>query len=251
MKRHGNPRIFRNFIADSRMLSYPSSMVLSIFPGRTVSLRAERFLVEFIYNLMDSESVAEDRQQINASLAAELEDVRLSRQGDSDAYTRLIKQHQPFVSRILWRFSRDRLVHEELVQDVFVEAYLSLGGYRQKAPFGHWLARIATRVGYHYWKQQARRGEMESFSLAEWDQLPDKSPEEMDPGRAADVLHRLLAQLKPRDRLVLTLRYLEGCDVAETARRTGWTKSLVKVQSKRARKRLEKLFVQAGKGLTE
>ncbi len=231
------------------MLLYPSNMVLSILPGRDVSLRAGRLLVEFINRLMDSELVAEDRQQTNASHAVELEDVRLSRHGDSDAYTRLIKQHQSHVSRILWRFSRDRLVHEELVQDVFVEAYMSLGSYREKAPFDHWLSRIATRVGYRYWKQLARRGEIESFSLAEWDQLPDKSPDEMDPGQAADLLHRLLAQLRPRDRLVLTLRYLEGCDVAETARRTGWTKSMVKVQSVRARKRLEKLFAQAGKGL--
>ena len=128
---------------------------------------------------------------------------------------------------------------------------MSLGSYRQKAPLGHWLSRIATRVGYRYWKQMARRGETESFSLAEWDQLPDESPEDMDPGRAAELLHRLLARLSPRDRLVLTLRYLEGCDVAETARRTGWTKSMVKVQTMRARKRLEKLFAQAGKGLNE
>ena len=233
------------------MLSYPSNMVLSILPGRNVNLPVGRLLVELVYRLMDSELVAEDRQQTNASLAAELEDVRLSRRGDSDAYTRLIKQHQPYVSQILWRFSRDRLVHEELVQDVFVEAYMSLGSYRQKAPFGHWLSRIATRVGYRYWKQMARRGETESFSLAEWDQLPDESPEDMDPGRAAELLHRLLARLSPRDRLVLTLRYLEGCDVAETARRTGWTKSMVKVQTMRARKRLEKLFAQAGKGLNE
>lgn len=224
-------------------------MVLSILPGRNASFRAEWFLFEFVYSLMDSELVAEDRQQSNASLAAELEDVRLSRQGDSDAYTRLIKQHQSHVSRIMWRFSRDRLVHEELVQDVFVEAYMSLGSYRKKAPFGHWLSRIATRVGYRYWKQQARRQETESFTLAEWDQLPDKSPDEMEPAQAAELLHRLLGQLSPRDRLVLTLRYLEGCDVAETARRTGWTKSMVKVQSLRARKRLEKLFAQAGKGL--
>jgi len=226
-------------------------MVLTIFPGRIICSRAGWLLVELIYSIMDSEFVAEDRQQTNASLAAEIEDVRLSRRGDSDAYTRLIKQHQSHVSRILWRFSRDRLVHEELVQDVFVEAYLSLGGYREKAPFGHWLSRIATRVGYRYWKQQARRGETESFSLAEWDELPHKLPEEMDPGQAADLMHRLLAQLRPRDRLVLTLRYLEGCNVAETARRMGWTKSLVKVQSGRARKRLEKLFAQAGKGLRE
>jgi len=224
-------------------------MVFPFLPGRLVSFRDGRLLLELVYSLMDSESIAEDRQQTNTSLAAEIEDVRLSRKGDSDAYTRLIKRHQSHISRILWRFSRDKLVHEELVQDVFVEAYMSLHSYRQEAPFDHWLSRIATRVGYRYWKQQARRHETESFSLAEWDQLPDKSPDEMDAGRAAELLHRLLGQLKPRDRLVLTLRYLEGCDVAETARRTGWTKSMVKVQSLRARKRLEKLFAQAGKEL--
>jgi RNA polymerase sigma-70 factor (ECF subfamily) len=186
------------------------------------------------------------------SITAEFEDVRQSRQGDSDAYRRLIERNQEHVSRMLWRFSRDRLVHEELVQDVFVEAYLSLGSYRGKAPFAHWLSRIATRVGYHYWKSRragTRQHETQSFTLEEWDQVPDRGaagPEELDPSRAASLVHRLLAQLRPRDRLVLTLRYLEGCDVAETARRTGWTRTMVKVQSRRARKRLEKLFAQFG-----
>src|SRR5512146_2070442 len=80
--------------------------------------------------------------------ASDVDDIRLARQGDSDAYRRLVERHQNQVARILWRFSRDRLVHEELVQDVFVEAYMSLGGYNGKAPFDHWLACIATRVGY-------------------------------------------------------------------------------------------------------
>jgi RNA polymerase sigma factor (sigma-70 family) len=65
------------------------------------------------------------------------------------------------------------------------------------------------------------------------------------------LVHRLLAQLRPRDRLVLTLRYLEGCDVAETSRRTGWTKSMVKVQTNRAKKRLEKLFIQSEREMTK
>lgn len=231
------------------MVVYPSYMVLPNLPGRAVSLRVQQLWAELVRGLADSAFVPEEREKGITPTAAELEDVRQSRQGDSDAYRRLIEQHQKHVSRILWRFSRDRLVHEELVQDVFVEAYLSLGGYRGKAPFGHWLSRIATRVGYRYWKQAARRHKTESFTLEEWDQVPDESMEEMDPSRAAALVHRLLAQLRPRDRLVLTLRYLEGCDVAETARRTGWTKSMVKVQSRRARKRLEKLFAQAGKEL--
>ncbi len=113
-------------------------------------------------------------------------------------------------------------------------------------------SRIATRVGYRYWKQTARPHKTENFSLEEWDRVAapgEPGPEEMDPDRAAALVHRMLALLAPRDRLVLTLRYLEGCDVAETAHRTGWTRGMVKVQSSRARKRLGKLLAQAGKEL--
>ena len=233
-------------------------MVIPVDLRNTLSFQAEMFLDKSVRAVVDSAFAAEGRKKKeNKPDAAELEDVRQSRQGDSDAYRRLIEQHQAHVSRILWRFSRDRLVHEGLVQDVFVEAYLSLGSYCGKAPFANWLARIATRVGYRYWKQMARLRETESFTLEEWDSVidtrgnsgPNETMEEMDPSQAASLVHRLLAQLRPRDRLVLTLRYLEGCDVAETARRTGWTRSMVKAQSRRAKKRLEKLVAQAGKEL--
>ena len=180
-------------------------------------------------------------------VAMGVEDVRQSLQGDPEAYRRLIERHQEYIGRVLWRFSRDRRVHEELVQDVFVEAYLSLSHYRGKAPFVHWLSRIATRVGYRYWKQIDRQKNRESFTVEEWDQLPCDSGEKIDASQAAALVHRLLGQLPPRDRLVLTLRYIEECDVAETAQRTGWTKSMVKVQTWRARKKLEKLFIEAEK----
>ena len=234
------------------MVPYSSNMTCWILPDRVAGFRVGQLLAALAYRLGDSACVAQQRERTSTPAAAELEDVRRSRQGDSDAYRRLIERNQENVSRIMWRFSRDRLVHEEMVQDVFVEAYLGLRSYRGKAPFANWLSRIATRVGYRYWKQTARRHKTQNFSLQEWDRVVDPrepGPEEMDPSRAAAFVHRLLAMLGPRDRLVLTLRYLEGCNVAQTAHRTGWTRGMVKVQSLRARKRLEKLLAQAGKEL--
>jgi RNA polymerase sigma factor (sigma-70 family) len=180
--------------------------------------------------------------------SADWQDVRQTREGDPDAYRRLIERYQDHVARILWRFSRDRGVHEELVQDVFVEAYLSLSSYRRRAPFAHWLARIATRVGYRYWKERARSRRAAPFDLREWDEaVGDGRPgHHLEPDHAAELLHRLLEQMAPRDRLVLTLRYLDECDVAETARRTGWTRTMVKVQTLRARNKLRTLMEKSG-----
>lgn len=174
----------------------------------------------------------------------EYDDIRRSRQGDSNAYRRLVERHQAHIGKLLWRFTRDQNNHEELVQETFVQAYLSLRTYKAKAPFEHWLTRIATRVGYHFWRDQARHQHADLLD-SDWDALAEPAEPASGPAEAAEFLHRLLSQLPARDRLVLTLRYLEQCDVAETARRTGWNPTMVKVQTHRAKQKLKKLAEKA------
>jgi RNA polymerase sigma-70 factor (ECF subfamily) len=228
------------------MIAFSINKSYTINPALTLVLCAAKVLSEKVKSAI--EHIEEQAYDMEQSL--DIEDVWASRRGDSDAYKRLIERHQQHIGKIMWRFSRDPLIHEELVEDVFVEAYMSIGTYREKAPFENWLARIATRVGYRYWKQQARQKKFERFSLQDWDRLAREETEEIDPTKAAATLHNLLAQLPPRDRLVLTLRYLDGCDVAQAAHRTGWTKGMVKVQTNRAKKKLEKLLSQIEKGRT-
>ena len=203
---------------------------------------AESAAVKWVRAMVNSASLRHGDKAVGSN-SGDLDDVKRTRDGDPEAYRRLIEHHQDHVARILWRFSRDRGVHEELVQDVFVEAYLSLGGYSGQAPLDHWLARIATRVGYRHWKQKACQKESEPLDFRELDQLvgDEQAASSLEPDLVATRLHRLLAQMPPRDRLVLTLRYLEQCDVAETARRIGWTQTMVKVQTLRARHKLRKL----------
>ena len=165
-------------------------------------------------------------------------DVQASTQGDGQAFARLVGRHQQAVAGFLWRFTRDRRQWEELVQDAFVEAYFSLRTFRGQAPLVHWLRRIATRVGYRYWTQQGR-ARAEAAALAA---MPPRveEPVDSDAAEAGTLVHSLLAEMAPRDRLALTLHYLEACPVAEIARLTGWSQALVKVQLHRARKRLKK-----------
>jgi RNA polymerase sigma-70 factor, ECF subfamily len=135
------------------------------------------------------------------------------------------------------RFTRDPRLLEELVQDVFVEAYFSLGGYRGDAPFEHWLQRIATRVGYRYWTRRRREPATVDVHLHEPEvEVSDSARESREEVAVA------LEQLAPRDRLVLTLLYLESRSVAEAADLAGWSETMVKVQAHRARKRLRKLL---------
>jgi RNA polymerase sigma-70 factor (ECF subfamily) len=172
---------------------------------------------------------------------SEQDDVQASQNGDAEAFRRLVQRHQQHVSKLMWRFTRDKNSHQELVQESFVEAYLSLHSYKARAPFEHWLSRIATRVGYRFWKQLKRRPHV-SLQDSDWKQIAEKQPESVSPEEAAGIVHQCLSELPPRDRLVLTLRYLEQCDVEETARRTGWSLPLVKVQTFRAKQKLKKIL---------
>lgn len=169
-------------------------------------------------------------------------DVTASLQGNEDAYSRIVRRYEKPITGLLWRFTRDPAQCEELVQQVFVDAYFSLKTYRGDAPLLHWLRKIATRTGYHYWRDKAR--EPAGTTLPDSDLLePVEASQEdrIDPAEAAAVLQRLLARLPADDRLVLTLLYFEDCGTQEIAERMGWSRAKVKTQALRARRKIKEI----------
>ena len=172
-------------------------------------------------------------------------DIVASLNGDGEAYARVVRHYQDQVAAQMWWFTLDPAVLEELVQDVFVEAYLSLKGFRGRAPFLHWLRRLATRVGYRYWKSRGCKRDREE-ALTETSLDLAVAPEDLTPSEASEALYSLFAKMPPPDRMVLTLFYFEECDINEIAGRTGWTHTLVRVRLHRARKKLKALLNEAG-----
>jgi RNA polymerase sigma-70 factor (ECF subfamily) len=179
-----------------------------------------------------------------AECAGDMTDIQAALGGDGDAYARLVGRYQQQIaSRMRW-FSRQSAVAEEMVQDVFVEAYISLRGYRGQAPFAHWLQKIATRVGYRHWKAQARERRRGIIRLEGHLNGLGATDDCSEAAMAGDTVHTLLARLGPRDRLVLTLLYLEGRSVAEAAVLAGWSLPMIKVQAFRARGKLKRLLAE-------
>lgn len=170
---------------------------------------------------------------------ADARDTNAALQGDQEAFGRLVARYQATIAQQMRRFSRHEAVVEELVHDVFVEAFLSLKSFQSRGPFLHWLRKIAVRKGYGYWKSKARI-ERALVPLSELDL--SVSEDLRDGAAASQTLGDLLSHLPARDRLVLTLIYWDGCTIAEAADLSGWSQAMVKVQAHRARKRLRKLI---------
>ena len=184
------------------------------------------------------------------SAQSEHEDLARSLDGDGEAYARIVARHQVAMARRMRLFARQPAVVEELVQEVFVEAYFSLRGFRGDGEFAAWLSRIATRVGYRHWKRNRRTKEV-GREDSWWRDVSERKadavdPAAIDPAVATRLVQGLLDQLPPRDRLVLLLIYVEGHSVDEAARLAGWSKTMVKVQAFRARRKLRAMLERLG-----
>jgi RNA polymerase sigma-70 factor (ECF subfamily) len=170
--------------------------------------------------------------------------------GEIDLFAEIVQRHQQHVARIVGRHVPAQSVRE-VAHDVFVRAYGSLDHYSEIAPFEHWLARIAVRACYDFWRTSGRDA-LPVSALTDDHQrwmervLATRSEEDFRrqarQREAKDVLEWGLRRLSPEHRLVLTLVHLDGCSVAEAAGLLGWSLINVKVRAHRARKALRAVF---------
>lgn len=177
-------------------------------------------------------------------------DVILARRaidGDQAAMARIVEQHQDAVTRLLWRFARNRADLEDLVQDTFLRVVRNLSNWEGRQPLAHWVQRIATNVGRDYFRRHAvrRRWMVEPRAdAADEGAPPEAVSADADPAAraAANEVKELLAQLEPDECTVLTLHYLEGWDMARIGEQCGWTVTATRVRAWRARRQLRKLL---------
>lgn len=171
------------------------------------------------------------------------------RQRDQAAARALVEHLHPLVIRIVRSHLPRRVQEEDLAQDIFLKMFSRLEQYQGAVPFSHWVSRIAVTTCIDQLRAQKRRPEFR------WADLSENEAEVLDnvlsdpkadaPGdsfAAHELVHKLLDQLKPDDRLVLQLLDLEQKTIAEISQLTGWGQSMIKVRAFRARRKLQKLF---------
>jgi RNA polymerase sigma factor (sigma-70 family) len=171
------------------------------------------------------------------------------RQQDQAAARQLVEHLYPLVNRIVRSHLPRRVAAEDLAQDIFLKMFTRLEQYQGHVPFPHWVSRIAVTTCIDQLRAQQRRPEFRWADLSENEAevLSNVMTDERDvmPGdalAARELVHKLLAQLKPDDQLVIQLLDLEQKTIAEISGLTGWNQTLVKVRAFRARRKLQKLF---------
>ena len=181
--------------------------------------------------MVSAESATPDEELVEATL-----------RGDEHAFAELSRRHKKRVFGVASRFARDAGELEDICQDVFVQAYFKLRQFRRDSPFEHWIMRITTFKCYDYLRKRRREGPVVSVDAMLESGHEPCAPEAPAPHPDLERLHAALAELSPKERLVITLLELEERSVREVADFTGWTETNVKVRAFRARAALRKLM---------
>jgi RNA polymerase sigma-70 factor (ECF subfamily) len=173
--------------------------------------------------------------------------------GDTASFEPLIQKYSPRVFATARRYARRESEVEDIVQEVWMKSFQKLASFRGDAPFEHWLMRLTVRTCYDFLRSHQRNRET-AFS-----EMTDTEEDWLErfvaqPGDAAEnaaaarqLVERVLAQLSPPARLIITLLEIEDKSVKEIAVLTGWSVPLVKVRAFRARAEMKKVLARLAK----
>ena len=157
--------------------------------------------------------------------------------GDAEAFRSILRSYGPRVERLV---SAHVLPHEvpEVAQETFVRAYRSLRSYQGQGSFERWLATIALRCCYERLRERYRpEAPFSSLARGEEDE-PEGLTDQASFRDLREELESALQSLEPRDRMLLTLTFLEGYSIAETAAMMDMTPINVRVRVHRSKAKL-------------
>jgi RNA polymerase sigma-70 factor (ECF subfamily) len=160
--------------------------------------------------------------------------VRQARQGDREAFSKLVTRHQRYVFNLAYRLLWDYEEARDLTQEAFLRAWCCLPAFRGEAKFTTWLYRIVTNLCLNRLSELRR-------NLLELNHECLSAPVEFDPSSLCEekerreFIHRQIEDLPVKYRLVITLRYLHGFSYREIAEILGIPISTVKTHLFRAK----------------
>lgn len=151
-----------------------------------------------------------------------------AQRGDVEAIGTLYDQHQNAIFRYLWARLGQRPVAEDLTGEVFMRMLTALPNYRPTAPFRAWLYRIARNLLVDYYRKHGRTAQV---PLEAAEAQPTADTDLLTLAEQTLTLQRLqnaLSQLDEIQREVVTLRFLAGLSIQETAAALEKTEAAIK-----------------------
>jgi RNA polymerase sigma-70 factor (ECF subfamily) len=144
--------------------------------------------------------------------------------GDRDAFAALVDRYRRPVYALALQRVQQTADAEDVAQEAFVKAYRSLHTLREPLRFASWLYGIAMRCAMDYLRLRGRQPVMSDVV----DIYAPAFYENQELRELVETVMSALGELPDAQRLVVTLRYLEGLDPKAIAERLGESRLAVR-----------------------
>jgi len=184
------------------------------------------------------------------SLPDEKHLIQLARQGDKGAFRILVEAYQDRLFGLTLSLVHNREQAEDLCQEIFVKAYFALSSFEGQSAFFTWLYRIASNHCLDHLRKKRpqqisidRPIENESEITFENSLAAPASDNPEAPMEASLEATALLDSLDPEQKLILSLRELEGYSYEDLAEMLKCPMNTVKSRLNRAREALKEAYI--------
>jgi RNA polymerase sigma-70 factor (ECF subfamily) len=172
-----------------------------------------------------------------------------AREGDDAAFNLLVQAYRKRILGTIARLIGRPEDVEDVGQEVFLRLYYSLGQLRSPEIFEPWLYRLTVNSAYDYLRRHRRRREARMADLSEQQVVMADAAagtkvdqDERRRGRIREMVGALMSAVSEKDRILLTLKEIEGLSLKELEKVYGVNENALKVRLFRARQRVLKVF---------
>lgn len=175
----------------------------------------------------------------------ELELIERSKQGDVDAFNRLVLMYQTQVYNVALRMLGNPQTAEDVTQEAFISAFRNIRRFRGGS-FRAWLLHIAANAARDQFRSMKRRPSL-SLDTLKADPADSEAVETHALRRElGEEISRGLAQLPPDQRLAVVLSDIQGLSYEEMAQAMDCSVGTVKSRLSRGRAQLRDYLIQHG-----
>lgn len=162
--------------------------------------------------------------------------VKRVREGDTAAFSELVEQHKTLVFSVVLRMVGNREDAEEVAQDTFVAAFQKIREFKGASKFSTWIYKIAYFTSIkHLRKHKQLTSDLNMVEVASED---DSVMDTLHDNQKKEYLTLAISKLRPVDRNLIAMFYLDEMSVKEIQEVTLFSPSNIKVKLMRIRKEL-------------
>ena len=169
--------------------------------------------------------------------------------GNAAAYSELINLHAKKVINTCYRFLLNKEDAEDISQEVFIEVFRSINGFREDASLSTWIYRIAVSKSMDEIKKRNRKKRLVAMGklihldeIALWFAGESETDNNLLQIDEMEVLKRALCTLPDNQRIAFTLSKIDGYSNKEIAEIMKTSLLAVESLKSRAKSKMQKVM---------